>query len=639
MNQDLRRQKNQAETTSTQSSTVAPDTQDNVGSTKDSTLQRKLKALYIIDDSKPEDNAEHEAAVAAADIQVNDIDEAKRKASNALSNQGEKPSHHRTSSYEAAINEQQTPIEDTSWNCSQSSVSYHEEEVTRNPGFTQESYAEHSDSYKTQDPEEPHKHYTYDQYAVPAKGILKKSRDAPKISYSFDSYDQGRGFAISVHDQSQHQLQPGSSNQDFFSQAVSSIPQSVIPEQDEYRDTAVRTRTYTGADAKREAQMEAEMNGLYGYQPNEESEFNSRPLNPTPVHKILLESERYRNLYNASPSSKFLEESSKYLDDTSDAPDAFHSNQLRKATEQMYGTQDSVSGSRLSVRRRSPSPYLRTRSPSPQTEGSGLPTRRLREHSPSLKHASESRAFSKMNQYDSPQHGSDQPHPPVASTPSLHREDSVTSSTSSNRSSASIYERYNVPLDNALLYKTNASPQIRPQSPGGTSDTSTNVDSGFNDTFDGVAPTDGSSRTGRPTKPKSTASGAKHTKPPKGKNRMLTPSGMHILSSHKQQMDDEYAKYLQLLNQVQKQQQQRRTSAPVISDAALTGSGHQPIRAQFVKTADLYRMMQQQTRAPTPPVCKQWFQFVCGRNIYFSNVKCYFCLFFILLIQTGTAWQ
>ena len=611
MNQDLRKQKDQVQGDKGQKVKTTPVKGDTEA--KDSTLQRKLKALCILDEMKPDVTEDETNAIGRAEL-YND----EGNASAAYKQRGRGTGHHqRTNSYEAAINEPRVPIQPENVNMQYpSNVQTHHNQ----DNFPQQANSDRNSCsstsnidfvdgiyYYNDSEEPPYKRYTYDQNAVPTKGILKKSKNVPQVSYSFDSYDQERGFAISVHDQSQGQVQGQGSSQDFF-QAASSIPQSVIPEHVEYpysEETDI---------IRKEAQMEAEMNGLYRYQPSLDSDNQVTTCNPTPVHKIMLENERYRNLYNSSPSAKFLMETSQYTGNVYDTSDTLHRKQLRKATEQFYNKSSSVkrsSSPNVTLRARSPSPKLnlRTRSPSPQ-RGNHLSARpgRARSHSPSLRHAAEAQSFSRMSSNYTPTGSLEEEDDPIPAMNPLHRADSVNSTTSS--STASIYERYNVPLDNALLYKTNAAPNVRAQSPSGTSDTSTNVDSGFNDTFDGAIPTDGSS--GKTSKDGNTPFDTNVNRLQRAireGNRILSSTGLHILSSHKQQMDNEYSKYLKLLNQVKRQQKEhRRTSAPVISGAenlgAFSSNKQQPMKAQFVKTTDLYKMMEQQRRPPTPPMNK-----------------------------------
>ncbi len=662
MNQDLRKQqqldlqKGQLDQRAAAADTGAARSQAGetgaAGGRKDSALQRKLQALCFAEDTdKDSDNGgESEPQAQAIRSQAAGENQHTGTGSEQLTpapqERAEKKRvqahHQRTNSYELAIDRSLTPVQEPQGVVSQdqgageteicgpknpeasgrntvgfsTSQTYHEDHGryenesthTHAHGFGMSSAtntAYPGQDYEASEPEDPpHRHYTYDQRAVPVKGILKKSKDAPHLSYSFDSYDQERGFAISVHNQSQDH---GDSSQDFFQKAAAgSIPRGVIPEpRGEMEQPPGGTKEL---DSKRVAQMEAEMNGLY--QPYQEPETVIRTEQTTPVHRILLESERYRNLYNSSKSSQFLMENSNFTGDAFDTSDTMHRKQMRQVTEQMYG---SVGG------RSSPQGPVRARSPSPQPNN----RTRGRNHSPSLRQAAQSHAFAHASAAgfrgsleevpEDVELDGVVPGEPIRTH--LHREDSVTSS-SSSLSSMSIYERYNVPLDNALLYRTNASPNIhiRPPSPGGTSDASTNVDSGFNDTFDGFLPQDGGGATARP--------GSHHNPKPhkvsKLGNKILSSSGLNILSSHKQQMDDEYNKYLKLLGQVQSEQkQQRRTSAPVISHplgfpagsvGSLQGQPQQQQQAtgrpRFVKTADLFRMMQQNVRPPTPPVKK-----------------------------------
>ena len=648
MNQDLRRQKDQTQSGSNQGHVANTNTDLKRDSDpKDSTLQRKLKALCFADERKPDVVEEGEiGATGPGELPKQECDASTIYKPQQQERQGSRRMghhHQRTSSYEAAINE---PTSSTPTSMVLLSSSQGDENVDmQNPGNAQSYHSQqehirpeprddetntsgsnyHGSSnidfidgyyyYDSDDP--PHRHYTYDQNAMPAKGILKKSKNAPQVSYSFDSYDQERGFAISVHDQSQGQGQvqgQGSSSQDFFP-AASSIPQSVIPEHGEFQGSIFSEDFGESKDIiRKEAQMEAEMNGLYGYQSSRESDNQSWATNPTPVHKIMLENERYRNLYNSSPSARFLMETSQYRGDGYDTSDTLHRRQMRKATEQFFGrsnSTDSTSRLQVPVRTRSPSPNtnLRRRSPSPQRIGHLAAARppRARSHSPSLRQAAETQSFSRMSSIE-PTGSFEQDENQVPDMNPLHRADSVNSCTSS---STSIYERYNVPLDNALLYKTHTAPNIRAHSPGGNSDTSTNVDSGFNDTFDGAIPTDPSTRGVDAYDRIRDTSGTpfdtnvnRLQRAIKEGNRILSSTGLHILSSHKQQMDNEYSKYLKLLNQVQRQQKEhRRTSAPAISVAENLGaysSNRQPMKAQFVKTADLYIMMEQQRHPPAP---------------------------------------
>ena len=647
MNQDLRRQKDQTQSGNNQGHVANTNTDPKRDSdAKDSTLQRKLKALCFVDERKPDvAEAGEIGPIGQGELpdQESDASAIYKQHQQERQGSGRMGHHHqRTSSYEAAINET-TSSTTTSMMLSSSSQadenvdmqypvnaqSYHsqqerirpeprdDETSTSGSNYHGSCSIDFVDGYYYYDSDDaPHRHYTYDQNAMPAKGILKKSKNAPQVSYSFDSYDQERGFAISVHDQSQGQSQvqgQGSSSQDFFP-AASSIPQSVIPEHGEFHGSIFNEDFGESKDIiRKEAQMEAEMNGLYGYQSSRETDNQSWAANPTPVHKIMLENERYRNLYNSSPSARFLMETSQYGGDGYTS-DTLHRRQMRKATEQFFGRSNSTdSNSRLQVpvRARSPSPItnLRRRSPSPQRIGHLAAARppRARSHSPSLRQAADAQSFSRMSSLE-PTGSFEQDENQVPDMNPLHRAGSVNSTTSS---STSIYERYNVPLDNALLYKTHTAPNIRAHSPGGNSDTSTNVDSGFNDTFEGAIPMDASSRGVDAYGRIRDASGTlfdtnvnRLQRAIKEGNRILSSTGLHILSSHKQQMDNEYSKYLKLLNQVQRQQKEhRRTSAPAISVAENLGaysSNRQPMKAQFVKTADLYKMMEQQRQPPAP---------------------------------------
>ena len=643
MNQDLRKQKDQAHSENNEAQVANTGTDLKRDSNeKDSTLQRKLKALCFADERKP-DVAEGEiGAIGPAELPNQESDASATYKQQHQERQGSRRMghhHQRTNSYEAAINEPtlSTPTammlssssqgdENVDMHYPGNAQSYHiqQERIRPEPHDNEPSTSGSSyhgsidfiDGYYYYDSDDPpHKHYTYDQNAMPAKGILKKSKNAPQVSYSFDSYDQERGFAISVHDQSQGHVQgQGSSSQEFFP-AASSIPQSVIPEHGEFQGSLFNEDFGESKDIiRKEAQMEAEMNGLYGYQSSRETDKQSWAANPTPVHRIMLENERYRNLYNSSPSARFLIETSQYGGDGYDTSDTLHRRQMRKATEQFYGRSNSTdSNSRLQVpvRTRSPSPNtnLRRRSPSPQRIGQLAAARppRARSHSPSLRQAAEAQSFSRMSSTE-PTDSVEQDENQIPDMNPLHRADSVNSTASS---STSIYERYNVPLDNALLYKTHTAPNLRADSPGGNSDTSTNVDSGFNDTFDGAVPTDAPTRSvdayGRIREASGTPFDTnvnRLQRAIKEGNRILSSTGLHILSSHKQQMDNEYSKYLKLLNQVQRQQKEhRRTSAPAISGAENLGaysSNRHPMKAQFVKTADLYKMMEQQTQPPAP---------------------------------------